>query len=324
MSSTLAHPSDDEAALRVPPQLPADLERRLLRARRARSRRQQLVALAFLAPNLVFFCAFLLWPVGKVALQSFQEGGVIGPAQWVGLQNWETALSDDGFLTAIKNTAVLTAMFIPVTFACAISLALLLRALRRGGAVFRAAVYFPALAPFVVAALAWLFVINPDFGLFNVLLKGLGGEPLNFRGDSKLAMPMIVAVEAWRSIGFWALFLLAALLAVPRELYQAAEIDGAGAVRRFVHVTLPGIRPQLFVAILLSTLSIMQTFDSVFILTDGGPNGSTETAVTYIYKSLFERGQVGYAAVLSLVLVMIIILMTLLAGRVVGRNPSAR
>ncbi len=247
---------------------------------------------------------------------------MIGPTRWVGLANWQHAFADPAFLGAIKNTAFLTLMFIPVTFACAMVLALLLRSVRRGAGALRSAAYFPSLAPFAVASLAWLFVISPDFGIVNLGVKALGGAPLNFRGDAHLAMPAIAALESWRAIGFWALFLLAALLAVPRELYEAVRLDGAGGLRSFLHVTLPGIRPQLFVAVLLATLSVMQTFDSVFILTGGGPDGATETAVTYIYKSLFETGQVGYAAVLSLVLVLVIVVMTFVAGRVVGRNPE--
>lgn len=317
-----AHVPDPPRGARAGARAAVDVDRLLRLARRRRARREHLVALAFLAPNLVFFATFLLLPIGKVVLQSFEQGGVIGPARWVGLENWKHAFSDASFLAAIRNTALLTLIFIPITFACAMALALLLRTVRRGATTFRAAVYFPSLAPFVVASLAWLFVINPDFGVVNLGVKALGGAPLNFRGDPHLAMPAIAALESWRAIGFWALFLLAALLGVARELYQAAELDGAGPLRSFLHVTLPGIRPQLLVAVLLSTLAIMQTFDSVFILTGGGPNGATETAVTYIYKSLFETGQVGYAAVLSLVLVVVTIAMTLVAGRIVGRSPQ--
>ncbi len=133
-----------------------------------------------------------------------------------------------------------------------------------------------------------------------------------------LALPSIALLEVWRGTGFWALFLLAALLAVSRELYDAAAIDGASPWSRFRFVTLPGSRPTLLVAVVLTTLVSMQVFDSVFVLTNGGPAGATDTAVLYIYRSVFESGDPGYGAVLSLILMALIVLLTVVIVRVTG------
>lgn len=288
-------------------------------ARRRHALRRNAVAFAFLAPSLCFFSAFLLLPVVWVVRQSFLAGGVLGPPTWVGLENWSQALSDPSLTRSLRNTVVYTAMVVPVTLALALGLALLLRRVTRGGAVVRTVIYLPSLAPVVLAALIWVFMVQPDFGLLNLVNRALGVEPLNLLGDERLALPTIAGLDVWRGVGFWAVLFLAALLAVPGELYQAAKLDGAPPLRRFWHVTLPGIRPVLAVAALLAVVLAMQVFDSVYILTNGGPGGATRTAVFYIYTSVFETGNPGYGAVLSLILLACIVALTVTMARVARR-----
>jgi ABC-type sugar transport system permease subunit len=288
-------------------------------ARRRQRMRENLTAYAFLAPCLVFFATFLLVPIGWVVRQSFQSGGVLGPARWVGLANWSHALGDPALRRSLGHTAVYTAMVVPAILVLALGLALLLARVRRGGGIVRAIVYIPSLAPVVLAAVIWLFMVQPDFGLLNVANRTLGIAPLNFLGSQSLALPTIALLDVWRSVGFWALVLLAAVLAVPRTLHQAAQLDGASRVRRLWHVTLPGIRPTLGVTALLATVLAMQVFDSVYVLTSGGPAGATQTAVFYVYTSVFESGDPGYGAVLSLVLLAVIVALTGALVRLIGR-----
>jgi ABC-type sugar transport system permease subunit len=191
--------------------------------------------------------------------------------------------------------------------------------MRRGAGPVRAVVYLPSLAPVVLAGLIWSFVVNPDVGLLNAAVRATGADPVNWLGDPQLALPSVALLEVWRGIGFWALFLLAALLAVSRELYDAAAIDGASPWNRFRFVTVPGIGPTLLVAVVLTTVVSMQVFDSVFVLTNGGPAGATDTAVLYIYRSVFESGNPGYGAVLSLVLMVCIVALTAVVLRVARR-----
>jgi multiple sugar transport system permease protein len=282
----------------------------LRRARRRWWWRRNGVAYAFLAPNLAFFALFLLYPVYAVVRQSFQSGGVLGPPTWVGLSNWSDALGDEKLRRALGHTLLYTAMTVPTVLVLAMVLALILRQVRRGASIARTLVYVPSLTPIVLAGIMWIFVVTPDVGLLNYPTHWLGLGSLNWLGDEHLALPSIALLDVWRGLGFWALFLLAALLAVPLELYQAAKLDGASPVRRFVHVTLPGVRHPLIVAVVLTTLVSMQVFDSVFVLTNGGPAGATDTAVLYIYNSVFESGNPGYGAVLSLILMAIIVLLT--------------
>jgi multiple sugar transport system permease protein len=268
------------------------------------------IAYAFLAPNLAFFGLFLLYPIYSVIRQSFESGGVLGPPTWVGLSNWSDALADVKLRRALGHTLLYTAMTVPTVLVLAMVLALVLRGIRRGGAIARTLVYVPSLTPIVLAGIMWIFVVTPGIGLLNYPTHALGLGTLNWLGDEHLALPSIALLDVWRGLGFWALFLLAGLLAVPIELYQAAKLDGASPLRRFIHVTLPGIRQPLIVAIVLTTLVSMQVFDSVFVLTNGGPAGATDTAVLYIYNSVFESGNPGYGAVLSLILMAIIVLLT--------------
>jgi ABC-type sugar transport system permease subunit len=289
------------------------------RARRRQAVRRNLTAYAFLAPGFLAFAVFLLVPVAWVVRQSFQQGGVLGEPTWVGLENWRQAVGDPALREALANTVLYTAMVVPATIGLGLLLGVLLRGVRRGGTVLRTVLYLPSLAPIVLAALVWVFMVQPDFGLLNLVNRALGVEPLNLLGDERLALPTIAGLDIWRGFGFWGILLLAGLLAVPPELYQAASLDGASPARRFGHVTLPSIRPGLAVAALLVTVTSMQVFDSVYVLTNGGPGGATRTAVFYIYTSIFETGNPGYGAVLSLILLVVVVLLTFAMARLARR-----
>jgi multiple sugar transport system permease protein len=288
-------------------------------ARRRAAVHRNLTAYAFLAPGFAAFAVFLLLPVAWVARQSFMQGGVLGASRWVGLDNWREAPGDSALREALVNTLLYTAMVVPATIGLGLLLAVLLRGVRRGGATLRTILYLPSLAPIVLAALVWVFMVQPDFGLLNLVNRALGIEPLNLLGDERLALPTIAGLDIWRGFGFWGILLLAGLLAVPPELYQAASLDGASPLRRFWHVTLPSIRPVLGVAALLVTVTSMQVFDSVYVLTNGGPGGATRTAVFYIYTSIFETGNPGYGAVLSLILLAVVVTLTVVTARLVRR-----
>jgi len=212
-------------------------------------------------------------------------------------------------------------IIIPGALILGMIVALFLRNIKKSQTVFRATVYFPTLAPLVVCGLIWVFMVHPDFGALNLIKRAFGGEPLNFLGSSALALPTVAAVETWRGIGFWAVYFLAALIALPTELYEAAELDGASSFRRFFSLTLPLLRPTILFALVLVTIYTLQIFDSVFVMTDGGPANSTATIVWYIYRNLFTYSNVGYGATLSFVLLIAILLLTLIQMRLLrGRK----
>lgn len=290
-------------------------------ARRYR-RRRAVTAYAFLLPNAVFFVAFLLVPVGYLFYLTFHSGGIITPAKYVGLQNWRELWGDALVIQAIRNTAYYCLIAIPSVFVIGMILALCLQRVQRGGQVFRSLFYIPTLTPYVTAALIWLFVVQRDFGALNMVRSLFGLGPKNWIGSTSLVIPSIAMLEVWRGVGFWTLLFLAALLALPKELYQAATIDGANAWRRFLHITLPLMRPTLFFAVVMATIWNFQLFDSVSILTDGGPANASVTVVWYIYKAMFQfNDKVGFAAALSFLLLFCILILTMIEIRLLRQKP---
>lgn len=289
-------------------------------ARRYRLRRA-MTAYGFLVPNAVFFVAFLLVPVAYLFYLTFHNGGIITPAKFVGFTNWRKLWGNDLVVTAIRNTAWYCLLAIPSVFVIGMALALCLQRISRGGSFFRSLLYMPTLTPYAVAALIWLFVVQRDFGALNMTLNLFGFGPRNWLGDTRLVIPSIALLEVWRGVGFWTLLFLAALLALPRELYQAATIDGANAWQRFLHITLPLMRPTFFFAVVMATIWNFQLFDSVSILTDGGPANASVTVVWYIYKAMFQfNDQTGFAAALSFLLLLFILLLTMVEIRLLRRR----
>ncbi|HEU0114613.1 MAG TPA: sugar ABC transporter permease [Thermomicrobiales bacterium] len=291
------------------------------RLRRQYRWRRAMTAYAFLLPNAVFFVVFLLIPIVYLFFLTFHNGGIITPARFVGLTNWRSVLSDDLVRTCIANTAYYCILAIPAVFVIGMILALCLQRIPRGSGFFRSLFYLPTLTPYVTAALIWLFVVQRDFGALNLVLGLFGIPPQNWIGSPTLVMPSIAMLEVWRGVGFWTLLFLAALLALPAELYQAATIDGANAWQRFVHITLPLLRPTFFFAVVMATIWNVQLFDSVSILTDGGPANASATVVWYIYKAMFQfNDKTGFAAALSFLLLLFILVLTSIELRLLRKR----
>ena len=272
--------------------------------------RRNLTAYLFLAPALVFFGTFLVWPGLSLFVQTFQTGGVMSPAVFVGTENWERTFADPLVLKTIWNTLRYCLMAIPAVFVIAMVFALALNSISVGQTAFKTMIYYPTLQPILIAALMFTFVLHQDFGVLNIVMRAIAGEPVNFLGNEDLAMPTIAMVEVWKGMGFWALLFLAGIQNLPRDLYHAAELDGAGPVRRFFQLTLPLLKPTFFFSVTFATIVNLQVFDSIFILTDGGPFHSTASTTWYIYRSLFTFSEPGYGATLSFVLVLVVLLLT--------------
>jgi ABC-type sugar transport system permease subunit len=264
--------------------------------------RRSLRAYLFLLPYFIPFVAFLLIPAFWSVWLSFNRGGILDPAKYVGLQNWRAIASDTELTGAIKNTAVYAVEAILLVFTLAIVLALLLNRYRKGSNVFKLALYVPLLAPAVLVGLIWQFLTNFDFGFVNLALGALGIARLNILGSGTLALLTIVLAEVWRGLGFWTLYFLASLQNIPEELTDAARVDGARGLQRFRRITVPLLRPMLLFAVVIAIIANFQVFDTVYVLTQGGPYESTSTLVWFIWKRLFqfqETGQ-GYAAAVLL------------------------
>src|SRR5215213_10255604 len=292
--------------------LSAEEHRRLARQRRLR---RELTGWAFLAPMFVFFVVFLLVPVILVFWWSSQEGSLTTGTEFVGLDNFRRLPHQIDAPIAISNTLRFALMSVPITLALALGVGLLLARVVRGGAVYRFLVYFPAIVPGVVAGLIWIFLTNVDFGLFNTLLRSVGIAPVTWLGP-KSALQVLAALDVWRNVGFWAIFFLAAIIGLPRELYQAAALDGANSWQRFFRLTLPLLRRVILFAVVVATIYGLQVFDTALILTGGGPGTSTLTVVYRIWTYIFgSTDKVGYGAAISVVLLIAILILTLIQLR---------
>lgn len=283
-----------------------------LRARRYRARINRR-AIGFLAPYTVIWAVFLAFPVGWGIWLSFNTGGILGERLFVGFENWTRVWADTEVRTAVRNTAVYMVIAIAVVFGLAIFLASLLNKHRRGSNFFKLALYFPLLAPPILGAMMWFFMVHFDFGVLNVILRQLGGSGINYLGENPNALLTIVAVEVWRGLGFWVLFYLAGIQAVPEELLAAAKIDGAGTWRRFARITVPILRPLLLFALVVAIIFNSQLFDSVQVLTEGGPALGTATVVWFIFKRMFAYQDTGLAFATSVGLLLVILLATFLS-----------
>ncbi len=282
--------------------------------------RRNLTGWAFILPAVIPFTLFLLIPAMMVFWWSTQEGSITGATRFVGLDNWAYVVSRSEVMTSVLNTVKFALMSVPLIVAAGLGVALLLQRVGRAGAVFRFAVYFPVLVPGVVAGLMWIFMTHPDFGLLSLASRFVGLTPPVWLGPGT-ALVLLAFVDVWRSVGYWAVFLLAGLMGLPRELYEAADLDGANAVRRFRYITLPQLRPILLFVVVVSTIWALQIFDTVWLMTRGGPGTSTVTMVFYVYMEALQRGEVGPAAAISVMLLAGILVLTAIQMRLL-RGPK--
>ncbi len=282
------------------------------RLRRKMRLRREATGWMFLGPMFVCFVLFLVVPVFGTAWWSTRFGSLIGGTRFVGLDNFTRLPGLVGAPQAIRNTLVFAGASVPLILAGALGIALLLADLKRGGAVYRFLVYFPVLVPGVVAALIWLFLTNADFGLFNEVLRAFGGGPVTWLGVDN-ALGVLIAIDVWRNVGYWAMFFVAAIIGLPKELYQAADLDGASVLARFRFLTLPMLRRIIFFAVVVSTIWAFQVFDTAIVLTRGGPAGATTTVIYRVWQYVFgSNNKVGFASAISLVMIVAILALTLL------------
>jgi multiple sugar transport system permease protein len=298
--------------------LPASEHRRL---RRGYKLHDYAVAWMFLLPMAILFAIFKVLPLLGAFWLSTRSGGLIGGTEFVGLDNWASILDRSEIMRAIQVTFKLALIGVPITVVLALGVALLLQRVKTGASVFRFLLYFPCLVPGIIAGLVWIFIAHPDFGLLNQILVSFGLPPQTWLGPD-LALPMVAAVGVWGSVGYWAIFFLAALIGLPGELYEAAHLDGAGAWQRLRHLTLPLLKPILILVIVMSTIWALQSFDSAYGLTRGGPGSLTTTIVMFIYSDVFESDRIGYAAALAIVLLFIIMVLVAVQMRLMRQRGA--
>lgn len=266
------------------------------------AKRQARAARLFIAPNLLAVAVFLIFPLGFSLYLSFHEWDMFGPIRFTGLRNFRELLTTDPlFAIALRNTLVYTLGTLIPTVSISLVVAATLNRGVRGTGFFRTVMFLPLAISSVVMAVIWRFVFDTNNGLLNTMLGGVGLGPIPWLVEPRWAMVSVCLVSVWKSIPFATVVLLAAMQGVPQDLYEAAKIDGAGAVRRFVSITVPLIRGALSFVLVVSVIGSVQAFDQIYVLTggNGGPETGTYVFGIMIFQNAFAFGDAGYASAIA-------------------------
>lgn len=279
----------------------------VLRPRRGRDVRRNLTAYGFLCAALICFAVFSWYPIVREVILSFQKTNFVGQATWVGLKNFRHVVADPAFAAAWKNTAVFTLLALLCGYAVPFVTALLLNELRHARAYLRFVVYLPVMLPPAVSVLLFKWFYNPGPGLFNEILRFAHLPTPSWLDSGSTALISLVIVATWTNMGSGTLIYLAALQTVPAELYEAAELDGAGLLRRIRHITIPQTRLILLVMLLLQIIATMQVFIEPYLLTGGGPGTATVSVVYLMYQYAFNFNNYGSGGALGLMLMLVLV-----------------
>lgn len=264
-----------------------------------------------ITPWLIGFLCLTLGPVIFSFIMSLAKWDMINPPKMIGFANYANILTDDfRFRQSLKVTAIYAAISVPLGMLCSLALAMLLNLRVRGMRIYRSIFYIPAILPGVAVAMVWLTVFKPTGGVFNSILGALGADPIPWLTSTEWALPSFIIMSLW-GVGGGMIIYLAGLQSVPTQLYEAAEIDGAGSWGKFRNVTLPMISPTIFFNLIMGVIGSFQVFTSSFIMTQGGPAYATLFYVLYLYQKAFKYLQMGYACALAWILFAIILALTL-------------
>lgn len=264
--------------------------------------RRHVTAYGFLSAALVVFAVFSWYPIVRGVVLSFQQVNFVTSPDWVGWENFERLFADPLFGVAWRNTFYFTVLALVIGFGVPFLTAVVLNELRHAKGYFRLLVYLPVMLPPVVTALLWKWFYDPGPGLFNSVLRGLGLPTSQWLDSSSTSMISLVLVITWANMGSATLIYLAALQTIPGELYEAADLDGAGILKKIWHVTIPQTKFVILMLLLLQVVATMQIFTEPFVMTGGGPEESTVTVLLLLYRYAFYYNDFGTASALSLIL----------------------
>lgn len=265
----------------------------------------------FIAPAVGLLFIVHMYPIAKVVLLSFQRYDVAeGTSSYHGVGNYERLFADPLFFQALLNTFIYTLLVVPAAMVLALVLAYLVQPLQaRMQTFFKAAFYLPGVVSPVVLALVWAWLYNADFGLLNYLLSLVGVDPVMWLGDRRIALTAIAIPTVASGLGVPLLLFLAALGNIPDSYYEAARLDGAGRLREFIHISLPLLKPTILYLLIVMTIGSFQVFDTIYLLTNGGPSYATTTLVFLVYESAFRFYDFGMASAQAVVLFVLVVLM---------------
>jgi len=276
-------------------------------------RRDGLSAVLFLSPTLLVFMTFVIFPVFFSFYLSFHTWNMFSAQkEFVGFDNYLTAIRSPEFWMVTKNTLIYTLGTVPLNMLLALIVAYFLNKKIAGKRILRTAFFAPVVMSSVAAAVIWRWVYEPNFGLLNYVLSWFGIPAVNWLNDPTAAMFALIVMGVWKTFGVNMILFSAGLQGIPKHYYEAAEIDGAGRWQRFWDITLPLLSPTTFFILVMSVIGSFQVFDTVYVLTSGGPLGTTKVLVFYLYENAFKFFDMGYASAIAYLLFAIVFTLTLL------------
>ncbi len=282
--------------------------------------KNDLIAYSFIAPNFIGFAIFTLIPMIFAFALGFMSWDGNNPISFVGLKNFIHLFEDSRFKIAFINTLVYSVATVPLTLVMALGLAIVLNQKIIGRSFFRTISFFPYVASLVAVAAVWNMIFSPGAGIINVLLTHLGVAKANlpkWSADPNWAMFTVVLFSVWKSMGYYMVIYLAGLQGISAELYEAASIDGATGLRKFLSITWPQLKPTTFFVVIMLTINSFKVYDQIYMLTQGGPGTSTLVLVYHIYQTAFVTStDYGYASAISMVLFAIVLIITLVQFRI--------
>ncbi|CQR24656.1 sugar ABC transporter permease [Streptococcus varani] len=283
---------------------------------------ENLVGLAFLSPALILLTIFLIIPVGMVFYYAFTDYYMLTPdaRKFTGLANFLRLAQDPTFIKSIWNTAQFVLWIIPVQLGLALGMALIVNKPRKGNMFYKIAFFAPVVMSLAVISILWLYLLNPNSGLLNAMLNKIGITSQPFLTSPKQAMYAIIMVSAWQGAGYQMLLFLGGLQNIPRDVYEAAELDGFTKFQQFRYITMPLLKPTALFILLTTLISAFKLIVQPMVMTQGGPMNSTMTMVYYIYQKGFTDRMVGYSSSIALVFTTFIGLITLVQRRVLKED----
>ncbi len=276
----------------------------------------------FLAPALGSIFIFFFIPVIAAFIISFTDFdiytlGDLSTLRFIGFDNYAKLLNDELFWTALQNTFYFVVVAGPLSIAVSLSAALLLNSkLTKFKSLFRLAYFLPVVTTLVAVAIVWRFIYHPNFGILNFFLGMFGINPIDWLGDPFWAMPSIIILAVWKNFGYNMIIFIAGLQNIPDELYEAADIEGASAFQKFIHITLPMLAPTTIFVSIITMIGYFQLFAEPYVMTQGGPLNKTLSIVQYMYQEGFRWWNMGYSASIAFILFIIIFIGTLLQFRI--------
>ena len=277
----------------------------------------------FLLPSLVFLILFTYFPIGYSLFYSFHEYNIYtGKPIFCGLKNYINMLHDSIFWQAVFNNVIYGVFTIFPTMLLALFLAILIDEVSKFKTFYQIGIFYPTIIPMTAAAMVWMFMYDPSLGIINKFLGLLHLPQPGWLGDSKTSLLSLIIMAIWKNLGYYMLLYLAGLQLIPRELYEAADMEGANWFRKHYHVTFPLVSPTTLFVFIVSIIQSFKVFTQVYLMTQGGPGYSSSVLVFYIYENAFRYWDIGMASALTSVMILVLLFLVLLVFGVFGKRVT--